>query len=176
MAGNVFFFLVLMCLMCSFARVWPDRNVCLWDTLVTPANSLVHGEKLHLLCFLLLSVHLFMNRPPLDSLLINPTSLPPPPSFLLSWLWGHGAGLGPQAPAAYHWWEEGLDQHAGPPPQAPAAKLPGPRLAGQSAGRGPHRGLLHQRLVGGQHQGISDPLAPSSRFRPVFGTSREAKS
>lgn len=23
----------------------PCRNVCLWDTLVTPANSLVHGKK-----------------------------------------------------------------------------------------------------------------------------------
>lgn len=27
------------------------RNVCLWDTLVTPANSLVHGEKPSKRCF-----------------------------------------------------------------------------------------------------------------------------
>lgn len=60
--------------LCRFAHVWPDRNVCLWDTLVPPANSLVHGEKLQLLCYLLMSVHPSMNLPPLDSLLINPPS------------------------------------------------------------------------------------------------------
>lgn len=113
------------------------------------------------------SVHL----PPLDSLLINP-----PLSFLLSWLWGHGARHGPQAPAAYHWWKEGLDQHAGPPPQAPAPKLPGPRLTGQSAGHGSNRGLLHQRIIGGQHQGISDWLTLSFCVRHVFRRTCEAKS
>lgn len=52
--------------------MWPDRNVCLWDTLVPPVNSLVHGEKLQRVCYLLVSVHLLMNLPPSDSLLLNP--------------------------------------------------------------------------------------------------------
>lgn len=126
----------------------PDRNVCLWDTLVTPGSSLVHGEKHKCLCLKCLF-----------SLNLNAVSLYRPVSVhlsvLLPGLRRHSARHGPQAPAAYHWWKEGLDQHPGPSPQAPAPKLPGPRIPGQSAGRRSHRGLLHQRIIGGQHQGIS---------------------
>lgn len=51
------------------------------------------------------------------------------PSFLLSRYWGHSARSGSQAPAAYHRRKEGLDQHPGSTPQAPAPKLPGPRVS-----------------------------------------------
>lgn len=81
----------------------------------------------------------------------------PPPlsslSVLLPRVRRHRARHGPEESAAHHRREEGLDQHPGAASQAPAPELPGPRLASQSSGRGPDRGLLHQRLVGGKHQG-----------------------
>lgn len=47
-------------------------------------------------------------------------------SFQLPRVRSHRALHGPQAAAAYHRREEGLDQRAGAFPQAPAAELPGP--------------------------------------------------
>lgn len=74
-------------------------------------------------------------------------------SVLLSRVRRHRACNGPKESAAHHRREEGLDQHPGAASQAPAPELPGPRLAGQSSGRGPDGRLLHQRLVRGKHQG-----------------------
>lgn len=85
--------------------------------------------------------------------------LRPPISLLLPRLRRHRARHGPEEPAAHHGREEGLDQHPGAAAQAPAPELPGPRLSGQSSGRGPDRGLLRQRLIGGKHQGDYEPLA-----------------
>lgn len=83
----------------------------------------------------------------------------PPLSLLLPRLGRNRARHGPEEPAAHHRRQEGLDQHPGAAAQDPAPELPGPRLPGQSPGRGPHGGLLHQRLVGGKHQGDYEPLA-----------------
>lgn len=183
----------------------------MWDTLVTPANSLVHGKmlfeesaeqsakvsynsKLDIFGFLTYktsnlktSAWTFLF---LDILLINwwfekieavvIFFFPPPHvvlrvlfpflmllsilspsdlsilfswifSFLLPWVRCYGVVDGPQAAAAYHRWEEGLDQHPGASPQAPAPELPGPRLASQSTGCGSDWGLLHQWIIRGQH-------------------------
>lgn len=83
----------------------------------------------------------------------------PPLSLLLPRLRRHRARHGPEEPAAHHRRQEGLDQHPGAAAQTPAPELPGPRLSGQSSGRGPDGGLLHQRLIGGKHQGDYEPLA-----------------
>ncbi|KAL0187476.1 hypothetical protein M9458_019146, partial [Cirrhinus mrigala] len=64
----------------------------------------------------------------------------------------HGSGSGVQTAAADQRRPEGLDQRPGPQSEDPAPEFPGARLARQSAGRGLHRELLHQRIGRGKHQ------------------------
>lgn len=103
-------------------------------------SSLMH---LSILSFSFGFIHLIGNIP---SFLFLPIL-----SFLLPRVRCYRALSGLQAAAAYHRWQEGLDQCPGAFPQAPAPEFPSSRLPGQSTGCWSNWGLLYQWISRGQH-------------------------